>query len=347
MTLAAFSFTRAAAFLALAGLVWIALVDNPDGGRAVARTTIGETEPRTTGSIAAAPVVPAVNAPAADAAPKVQDVAFALPRPPAAAERRPAALPELLEDDPYVPLPRVSPEGLRPLDAYARPAAAGQGAPRIVLVVGGLGISQTGTQKAIRALPDDVTLAFAASGSSLRRWVTDAREKGHEVLLQVPLEPVGYPAVDPGPHTLLASAGVGGEDLSWALGRMTSYAGVMNHMGARFLAEDAALRSFLGELARRGLLFLDDGSTSQSLSRKVGDEVGAPVLVADLTVDEARAPAEIAKALARLEEIARAKGIAVGVASAFPATVEAIVAWAPLAAQRGVALVPASAGLSR
>ena len=89
-----------------------------------------------------------------------------------------------------------------PLAAGAARACRGSS-----IVVGGLGLSQTGTQKAIETLPEDVTLAFAPYGSSLQRWVDKAREDGHEVLLQIPLEPIDYPQENPGEHTLLVSGG--------------------------------------------------------------------------------------------------------------------------------------------
>ena len=55
------------------------------------------------------------------------------------------------------------------------------------------------------------------------------------------------------------------DDLLWNLGRMTSYAGVMNYMGARFSRDENALVPFLGEIGERGLYYLDDGTTSGSL----------------------------------------------------------------------------------
>jgi polysaccharide deacetylase 2 family uncharacterized protein YibQ len=211
-------------------------------------------------------------------------------------------------------------------------------------VVGGLGLSQTGTQNAIDALPPDVTLAFAPYGSSLERWVSKARAGGHEVILQIPLEPLDYPAVDPGEHTLLASGGAANrQDLHWTLGRMTSYAGVMNHMGARFLQDERALVPFLGEIGERGLYYLDDGSTPQSLAGKVGEALKVPVVTADLTIDRDRSPAAIASALDSLESIARERGLAVGVASAFPSSVEAIARWTTAAEARGIIVIPASA----
>ena len=254
--------------------------------------------------------------------------------------------PSLFEQSSYGPLPRVSPDGRRPREAYARRAApVPDGVPRVVIVVGGLGLSQTGTQNAIEALPEDVTLAFAPYGSSLERWVGKAREKGHEVLLQIPLEPLDYPSVNPGEHTLLVSGGAANrEDLHWALGRMTAYAGVMNHMGARFLQDEHALVPFLGEIGERGLFYLDDGTAPQSLAPKIG--AGAERAGGDRRPHarpRALAGGDRKRAGGRLRRSPAPRGLAVGVASAFPASVETIARWARDAQARGIVIIPASA----
>jgi polysaccharide deacetylase 2 family uncharacterized protein YibQ len=217
---------------------------------------------------------------------------------------------------------------------------------RVVIVVGGLGLSQTGTQTAIEQLPEDITLAFAPYGSSLTRWVSKAREEGHEILLQVPLEPLGYPENDPGEHTLVASAGgFNRDDLHWVLGRAASYAGVMNYMGGRFLSDEHALVPFLGEIGERGLYYLDDGSSPDNRTAAVGAALRVPIVHADRVLDGGRFPGAIERELSELEAIARTRGLAVGVASAFPATVRTIARWAREAQSRGIVIVPASAAL--
>jgi polysaccharide deacetylase 2 family uncharacterized protein YibQ len=252
--------------------------------------------------------------------------------------------PSLLEYSNFGALPRVSPDGRRPREVYARRAApVPAGVPKIVIVVGGLGLSQTGTQKALDTLPEDITLAFAPYGSSLQRWVAKARDAGHEVLLQIPLEPLDYPAVNPGEHTLLVSGGAANrQDLEWSLGRMTSYAGVMNHMGARFTSDDKALVPFLGEIGERGLFYLDDGSSPKSLAAAIGKALDVPVLTADRLLDQDRSPDAIQQQLMALEAIARTRGVAIGVASAFQTSIDAITRWAKDAQTRGIVIVPAS-----
>jgi hypothetical protein len=126
---------------------------------------------------------------------------------------------------------------------------------------------------------------------------------------------------------------------------MTSYAGVMNHMGARFTSDEKALVPFLGEIGERGLFYLDDGSSSQSLAHSIGAALDVPVLTADRVVDRDRAPQAIERELMALEAIAHTRGVAIGVASAFSVSVETIARWALAAQARGIVLVPASAAV--
>src|SRR5690606_11954047 len=115
-------------------------------------------------------------------------------------------LPALVEETEFGPIPRVSNTGDTPFAAYSRasvlPEAAG-GRPLIAIVVTGLGLNPTGSIDAIERLPETVTLAFAPYGRNLQRTVGAAHADGHEVLLEVPLEPFDYPDNDPGPETLL------------------------------------------------------------------------------------------------------------------------------------------------
>ena len=338
----------AALLVAVLAAFWVAIVDDPDGGRSVALADIGDAAPASTGSIAGATRTdqPATAADAVvpqDASREGVELA-GLPTVPSAS----AGDAGLIEPSAFGPLPRVSPDGRRPRDAYARrPPAADPNLPRVVLVVSGMGLSQTGTQTAIEMLPEDVTLAFAPYGSSLQRWIDKARAEGHEVLLQVPLEPEGYPEHNPGEHTLLVSTDrhANQQDLQWILGRATGYAGVMNHMGARFTSDEGALLPFLGTIGERGLFYLDDGSSPRSVAPRAGEILQVPVVIGDLVVDRRRSPAEIERELAALESLARSDGMAIGVASAFPTSVQVIARWARGAQARGIVVVPASAAL--
>jgi uncharacterized protein len=246
-------------------------------------------------------------------------------------------------------LPRIGADGARPAKVYARPPEAllpGGARPtaRVALVVGGLGISHSATADAIAKLPAPVTLAFAPYGGDLDKHVATARDDGHEVMLQAPMEPFDYPDNDPGPHTLTVNTKP--QDnlarLHWVMGRFTGYVGVVNFMGGKLTADEGALTPVLREIGARGLVFLDDGSSTRSVAGSVGPAVQTPTARADLVIDRTPRPDAVDRQLERLEQMARQRGFAVGSASALPVSIERIAQWARSLETRGVLLVPVS-----
>ncbi len=251
--------------------------------------------------------------------------------------------PALTENTSQGPLPRIADDGRRPMTAYAAPAAAGKF--RIAIVVSGLGISASATRAALDGLPPAVTLGFAPYAEDVAGWVGQARGKGHEVVLEVPMEPYDFPDSDPGPHSLSS-----GQDedanvprLTWALSRFTGYAGVTNLLGQRFLSDADALSPMLTYLSRRGLYFFDNGAAAQSVAPLVAGQIGAPMVQSGTAIDTIQTALEIDRRLSELETAARANGSAVGAAFLYPVSVARIAAWAKGLQSRGFVLVPVSA----
>lgn len=252
--------------------------------------------------------------------------------------------PALIENTSLGPLPRIADDGRKPMTVYAAPVPTAAKF-KIAIMVGGLGTSATATQAALAALPPAVTLGFAPYAGDVGEWAAKARAAGHEVLLQIPMEPFDFPDSDPGPNTLRA-----GQDeeanlqrMSWALSRFTGYAGVTNLLGQRFLADSGALSPALTNLHRRGLYFFDNGTASQSVAPSVAAQVGIPAAQSNSNIDSIQSATEIDRHLLELETQARTNGSAVGSAFLYPVSVARIAAWAKGLQARGFVLVPVSA----
>jgi polysaccharide deacetylase 2 family uncharacterized protein YibQ len=245
-------------------------------------------------------------------------------------------------------IPRIADDGVRPSEVFAQTASVLPGkpdAPRVAIIVGGLGVSANATAEAIGKLPGPVTLGFAPYGADLERVVARARGLGHEILLQVPMEPFDYPDNDPGPQTLLTSLTPDQniDRLHWLMSRFHGYVGITNTMGARFTASDQAFAPILRETAKRGLIFVDDGNVPRSLAGQIAGANRLPFAKADVVLDAVPTSAEVDRALSRLEVAARERGVAVGYASALPVAIDRIAQWAKAAQSRGVVLVPITA----
>lgn len=255
--------------------------------------------------------------------------------------------PQLIERGASGVIPKVSPDGVRAMDLYSRePDTDGNfGVARVVLVVGGLGISQTSTKLAIDSLPANVTLAFAPYGNSLNRWMQSARKGGHELLLQLPMEPIDYPQNNPGPHTLRATADLEENlaNLHWAMSRLTNYVGVTNYLGNKMLQQPAGLSPIFAEISKRGLMFFEDGTVKNSMGPGVAVKELVPYAKADVLIDNIRSRSAMASKLNELAEQAKRTGLAIGMANAFPDSIAMVAEFARRAKQNGIEITPVTA----
>ncbi|HTN41326.1 MAG TPA: divergent polysaccharide deacetylase family protein [Asticcacaulis sp.] len=235
------------------------------------------------------------------------------------------------------PLPVIAPNGQTPASAYARPFKS-DGRPMVALVVGGLGLNPATTKQAIDQLPPQVTLSFVPYVSGLQGWIDLARAAGHEVMIEVPMQPTNYPDNDPGPQTLLANARpddlVG--HLNWVLSRATGYFAVSNYQGGAFFRDKAGTSVFLQNLKTRGVSFIDDGQ-ARGLTGAWGRAS------ADRIIDNQINSTAIFAQLGGLEATAKSRGQALGTGFAYPVTLAVALKWTQGLDARGIQLAPASA----
>jgi hypothetical protein len=302
-------------------------------------------------------VVPAQETPAAKPSPRQQAMATEAEPAPFPSSALPGAArglaapepdPELLELSRFGPLPRISSHGRMPWRAYARPFDTSDKRPRISIIVSQLGFSSASTESAIWQLPATVTLSFAPNARGLDNWIGLARAAGHEVLIELPMEPVDFPANDPGPDTLLTS--LTEEEnrtrLRTLLGRVSGYVGVVNQMGSHFTTSEPHLRPVFTELRDRGLMFVDSRSSLHSVAARTATEMRLPRAINNRFIDAEISREAIDSRLAELEHIARTSGYAVGIGQPHPVTLERLRLWTAKIEQEGFALAPISAMVS-
>ena len=278
----------------------------------------------------------------------VAAVAVVAKPPPAAWDGHIAAPdPALLEPGRDGALPRIAADGRIPRLAYARPAPAPDGRPRIGLVLSGLGGSEADSRAAI-SLPGAVTLAVSPYGRDPAGLLAAARMAGHELLASIPMESDGFPLSDAGPSSLLTGAAPADNQahLDAVLGRIQGYVGATSASdglrGERFAAQTSSYNAVLDEVAGRGLLFLDARPAGGGRAGVLPS--GLATCTVDLVLDDSTARAEVEAKLAALERIARERGSAIGLVGRLrPMLLERIGAWARDVETRGVVLAPVSA----
>jgi len=213
---------------------------------------------------------------------------------------------------------------------------------RIAILLRGLGRDDRNSSDAVTKLPPAISLAFMPYVGGAQQWAKKATEQGHEVIVQLPLEPSDYPLNNPGPETLLASSAPdeNASRLGTILARFEGYSGVTNLLGGKMLQSKNALRPILEEIKSRGLIYIGEGNNSHAVVRGLAGEIGLRYGGADVMIDAQPAPAAIQAALERLVAIARKDGSAIGLGYASRASIEQLDAWSRTLAAQGVTLVP-------
>lgn len=245
-------------------------------------------------------------------------------------------------------LPKIDANGRTPAEAYARPFVDKSGAPKISLVVAGLGLKDKHTMAAIRELPPEITLAFSPYEPKLQYYIDLAREAGHEVLIELPMEAYDYPNVDTGPHTLLTgkSSSNNLRRLELVLGKAEGYFGLTNYQGAKFATDLDAAEPVFEALHDRGVAFLHDGAAARSVLPQAAADSGVTFRVSDRIVDTEPTADAIDRELLQLEALAIENGHAVGVGYAYPVTIEQFRNWSQGLKAKGYQLAPVSAAMN-
>lgn len=242
--------------------------------------------------------------------------------------------------------------GGEPLSAwhrFASPFPADDPRPRIAIVVAELGLSETSTREAIEQLPAAVTLSFSPYGRRLQSWIDAARGAGHEVMLDLPMEPMSYPLDDPGPKALFTALPEVENRLrlEWVLSRAEGYVGVVPWMGSRFTASADDMRPVLAHIRDEGLMFVDARPSPDSVAAGLAEEMDVPRAVNTRFLDHEPSREAIEERLRQIEREAQARGFAVGIASPYPITIETLGRWIATLDDKGLALAPISALANR
>ena len=248
-------------------------------------------------------------------------------------------------------LPIIGRDGRQSWQVYARPFDLADKRPRVALVISELGPSPTAIDTAINHLPAGVSLAFVPYRRGLGEWINLAREAGHEVLLDLPMEPTTYPNDDPGPEALLTALDPPAnlERLNWVMSQATGYVGFVGLMGSRFSTSHDDMLPVLTTLQKRGLLYVDNRSSPQTVVPDIAGEIGLAAGSANRQLDS---PADLSrpaidKKLSELEDIAKRNGSALGITHPYPIVMERIGVWAQSVEDRGVVLAPVTAIIDR
>jgi polysaccharide deacetylase 2 family uncharacterized protein YibQ len=233
-------------------------------------------------------------------------------------------------------------ESVRPDDGDGLAAAASP--PRIAIVIDDFGYSGSETVMGIIDLEFPITVSVLPLCPHTTEIAHAAHRAGKEVIVHIPMEPRGYPELDPGEGALLKDHTK--EQLvrriDAALADVPHAVGANNHMGSAFTSQHIPMRVVMRKLKHAGLYFLDSMTTPESVGVSEAKRAGVPTtrnrMFIDSPVDE-QGRINVESQLAELVAIARKRGEAVGLGHPHPETLRALRKVLPELEREGIDLV--------
>lgn len=215
--------------------------------------------------------------------------------------------------------------------------------PKIAIIIKGLALSKTSTHAAMD-LPKQVTFSFSPYAHNLQAWINDARLKGHEILLDFPLEPEDFPITDPGPYALISS--LSKEEnikrFDSLLGIAQGYTGFLAPAGEKFTDSPTQIAPIISRLREKNInLIMTEGDIKNPIY-PLSVTMNYRFRVSEVVIDEVAGRAEIEKKLAELEKIALLEGEAIAIARPYPITIEILLNWQKILDSKGIELVSVS-----
>ena len=219
---------------------------------------------------------------------------------------------------------------------------------RLALVIYGFGADPAEAEQ-VFALPVPFAVAVVPGAPTSGRLFRAAHARAREVVMHLPLEPVNYPQVNPGPGTVLVT--MNEPRITGLLRRHFDQAGpvvaVANHMGSLATQDMAVMTAVYRELSRRHVPFFEVNRAAGSVCKSLASRLGAAYDEPDVMLDAGTRAAALDRDWNAALKEARARGHLIVMIRATPE----LNAWLPHAtsAKRlaGVNLVPLTSVMRR
>lgn len=216
---------------------------------------------------------------------------------------------------------------------------------RIAIVIDDLGPDLAHTDRAL-LLPAAITLSFLPFADATPWLAQEARHRGHEILVHMPMQANGLKSAGPMELRSDLSTAEMRRRLDTAIARVSGAIGINNHMGSAFTSDPNALRPVCEEMAARHLLFLDSRTTADTQVAGVARAMGVSTAERDVFLDDELTPEAIGLQFRRLEERARQQGVAIAIGHPHDVTLAALLEWTAHARSRGFELIRLSDAVS-
>jgi len=255
----------------------------------------------------------------------------------------------LRQQHPQITLPEMPslPRVLRRQQAEAPRRQQTTQTPQVAIIIDDVGWS-TEMAARLERLGEPLTASVLPLGETSEHIARKLASCAHmEVMLHMPMEPL--PPVRPDNRLCLLTRMDDGEIAATFDEAISPYApfvrGINNHMGSAFTTDEARMRTFLLEVKKRNLYFVDSVTSSRSCGYALAREMGIPTARRRIFLDNSSRPEEIRAQVVELGRLAEAEGNVVAIGHARETTLQVLAEELPHLKEQGITLVKVSAVL--
>ncbi len=212
------------------------------------------------------------------------------------------------------------------------------GGPIIAVVVDGVGLLDPNVKL---DLPSQISLGMP-SYVPYKEYANNKYIMKHNILLNIPLEPLNYPENDADPNALLIknSNKENLDNLNLILDRSTNYNALYTSYDDRYTDSYELSKDLLSRLKNGKVIYLSGLTDKNALIYQVAEKMNFYILENDIVLDSVLSKEDINTQLLELERIAQNSGSAIAIGGSYPLTMELLNDWVPSLASKGIKIVP-------
>jgi len=217
------------------------------------------------------------------------------------------------------------------------------GPAKIVIIIDDIGHRKE-VERQFLNIPVNLTFAVMPYSPNGVEFAKMAHDRGHEIMLHLPMEPKAYPKITPGKGGLLLSMTKEklADMVNSGIVQVPFISGVNNHMGSAFTSSPSKMRQILSLLKPRGLYFVDSRTAGSAIGYETARELGVPATARNVFLDHDPRPSNIARQFDLMVSVALRKGAVVAIGHPHAATLKVLKEKIPSLKTKNVVIVPPS-----
>ena len=213
-------------------------------------------------------------------------------------------------------------------------------AARLAIIIDDIGYRLT--DEAALTLPQNITLSVLPHTPLGQKLANDGHEKGHEIMLHLPMQALNGKALGPGGLTNDMNETQIKQQLQAAFNSIPFAKGANNHMGSLLTQMDEPMLWVMQSLKQQQLFFVDSVTTKYTKAGNTANQLGVPLLRREVFLDNDISQRGLEKQFKVIIERTKQQGKLVAIAHPYPETIRFLRANLARLEANGIILVHTS-----